>query len=116
MVASGGLSTTLRWSGSTTKLDGDEPNEHISCAALTTCMGMLRLPSLAVKPPTIPPRHRGAIGPITGSMIGLDRNWGRLCQRLDGGPFAYLAGESAGSSHKGPQCTADTVLPATLCR
>jgi hypothetical protein len=28
-------------------------------------MGMLRLPSLAVKPPTIPPRHRGAIGPIT---------------------------------------------------
>jgi len=28
-------------------------------------MGMLRLPSLAVEPPTIPPRHRGAIGPVT---------------------------------------------------
>jgi hypothetical protein len=27
-----------------------------------------------------------------------------------------LAGESAGSSRKGRRCTADTVLPATLCR
>src|SRR5882757_724674 len=54
MVASGWLSTTVRLSGSTTRLDGDEPNEHISCAPLTTCMGMLRLPSLAVKPPKIP--------------------------------------------------------------
>jgi hypothetical protein len=40
IVASGWLSTFVRLSGKTVKVDGDEPNEHINFAPLTTCKGM----------------------------------------------------------------------------
>jgi hypothetical protein len=40
IVASGWFWTFVRRAGNTVKVDGDEPNEHINFAPLTTCKGI----------------------------------------------------------------------------
>src|SRR5438552_19077273 len=56
MLAANWLPHFTRWFGSTTRLDGVVPKEHISVALLTTCIGMAvspiddRLPARAVCP------------------------------------------------------------------